>query len=641
VANFIEREFLKPVTVVTWGVDLASFPRQTEHQGYVLWNKNRADAVCNPAWVNALAERLPGVQFVTTFGQAARNVKVIGPQSHEDMKRWLAGAAVYLATTKETGDIGSKEAMASGIPVVGLKHGAMPDFLGLGGLLGVDLDSLTEALNMVMNNRQIFSDAAYQQSRAFDWQDTIQPLQALIERAHAENTPPRPLITVVIPCHNYSHFLPDALNSLLAQDLPSRPEIIVVNDASTDNANWAALERAFPSVLFLHLENNAGVAEARNIGARLARGKYLCFLDADDRLEPAALRSMVAGLQSDPMLGIAYTALQVNSNGTRNAWPPLGEANAPAMLADTGRNDIPTCNVMSKALFERSGGYRARYRYTEDSDLWRRLLATGIKGRMVSEAPLFNYRTHQANNSRTAVLSDEPLPLWRRNLPFPVRGPGPSANPVHSYDRPALMVCLIGQGEWDHQDWLNSIDSLGHLPFYQWGLCYYLRGSKQRPAEPVYPLWAKEIKAITELNSLAPYVYLLPIGQSIDLSQIDVMLSGKAPKFDPKAPKGGKIMSVCCGGKAAPAPSPFGDADFVLIEYHPYGDIVSHSPHIVASRYARQNNQRLPNGAYDYGRHVPGDRFLVLRQDAIADNIQFRIIASEGVLEWIVTPPLS
>lgn len=90
-----------------------------------------------------------------------------------------------------------------------------------------------------------------------------------------------PLLSVVIPTWNRAQLVCDAVNSALAQRA-GRVEVIVVDDASTDDTA-SVLEREFgPQIRVLRLEHRRGAGGARNAGARLARGEFVAFLDSDD-----------------------------------------------------------------------------------------------------------------------------------------------------------------------------------------------------------------------------------------------------------------------------------------------------------------------------------------------------------------------
>lgn len=85
-------------------------------------------------------------------------------------------------------------------------------------------------------------------------------------------------ITVVIPAFNAERYVSEAIESVVAQDLPPA-QIIVIDDGSTDGT--AELVRQWPDVTLVR-QDNAGVAAALNHGIRLAQGELIAFLSADD-----------------------------------------------------------------------------------------------------------------------------------------------------------------------------------------------------------------------------------------------------------------------------------------------------------------------------------------------------------------------
>ena len=90
------------------------------------------------------------------------------------------------------------------------------------------------------------------------------------------------LVSVIIPCFEQAHFLPEAIESVLTQT-HCATEIIVVDDGSPDNVfevvSW------YPTVKCVQ-QQNQGLAAARNAGFRFSTGHHVLFLDADDRLMP-------------------------------------------------------------------------------------------------------------------------------------------------------------------------------------------------------------------------------------------------------------------------------------------------------------------------------------------------------------------
>ena len=85
---------------------------------------------------------------------------------------------------------------------------------------------------------------------------------------------PNPLVSVVIPVYNCERYLAEAISSVLAQTYRP-PEIIVVDDGSTDNS--AAVARGFPEVKCCQTEANGGISAARNMGVGFSRGDLLSF----------------------------------------------------------------------------------------------------------------------------------------------------------------------------------------------------------------------------------------------------------------------------------------------------------------------------------------------------------------------------
>jgi glycosyltransferase involved in cell wall biosynthesis/SAM-dependent methyltransferase len=108
--------------------------------------------------------------------------------------------------------------------------------------------------------------------------------------------PGSPLVSVIIPCYNYGHFLAEAIESVRQQDYPAK-EIVVVDDGSTDDTRTVAAR--YPEVIYVY-QPNQGLSAARNTGIQQSHGTYLVFLDADDWLFPGGLATNVRYLQQHP-----------------------------------------------------------------------------------------------------------------------------------------------------------------------------------------------------------------------------------------------------------------------------------------------------------------------------------------------------
>lgn len=116
------------------------------------------------------------------------------------------------------------------------------------------------------------------------------------------------LVSISIPFYNRELYLPEAIESVLAQTYPSW-ELFLVDDGSTDHSTEIARSYAeqFPKNIH-YLEHpghaNCGVTRTRNLGASQSRGEYLAFLDSDDVFLPNKLGHQVAMMQAYPEAGL-------------------------------------------------------------------------------------------------------------------------------------------------------------------------------------------------------------------------------------------------------------------------------------------------------------------------------------------------
>ncbi|MHC8302096.1 glycosyltransferase family 2 protein [Pseudomonas sp. ZS1P83] len=110
------------------------------------------------------------------------------------------------------------------------------------------------------------------------------------------------LISVVIPAYNYSQTLPRAVESVLAQLVEGRTELLVIDDGSTD-----ATPEVVEKLMTVHVgrfralrKTNGGLSSVRNLGIEETSGRYLVFLDADDEMAPGALDGLIQHIASNP-----------------------------------------------------------------------------------------------------------------------------------------------------------------------------------------------------------------------------------------------------------------------------------------------------------------------------------------------------
>jgi glycosyltransferase involved in cell wall biosynthesis len=119
-----------------------------------------------------------------------------------------------------------------------------------------------------------------------------------------------PLVSVLIVNYNYSSFLPEAVDSVLAQSY-GKYEIVICDDGSTDDSPDIIRSFAdrFPDRVRYRLKNNGGVASALNAAYELASGEILSLLDADDRFSPHKLKRIVDEFTKDESTGLVINSM--------------------------------------------------------------------------------------------------------------------------------------------------------------------------------------------------------------------------------------------------------------------------------------------------------------------------------------------
>lgn len=226
-----------------------------------------------------------------------------------------------------------------------------------------------------------------------------------------------PAISVIVTLYNYGVYIGQCLKSLEDSKtgaIPGGIEAVIVNDASTDNSlkqamAWQRISRH--PVRIIDKQLNTGLADARNLGLRLARAPYAFILDADNMLFPRALEQLHATIVRDNSAA-AYSVL-CRFQGAHNDREGLLSYYDwdPQMLIE-----YPYIDAM--AMFDREqlikiGGYDTElYKYGwfgwEDYDLWLRIAQADLR---VSFLPnvLCLYRHHEKAMSNTTNLFEREL----------------------------------------------------------------------------------------------------------------------------------------------------------------------------------------------------------------------------------------
>lgn len=228
----------------------------------------------------------------------------------------------------------------------------------------------------------------------------------------------QPLVSVIIPCFNYGKFVVGAIDSVLAQTLIN-VEVIVVDGGSTDSDTLEILKNTQrPGTRILLRDGRHLVGDNRNYGIELARGRYICCLDADDTLDATYLEKAVFFLET---YGYDIVSTAINYVGAREGQVDIMEC--PDLTDMVNGNHVLTCAVFRRELWKRVGGYVdvgiGKHHVAEDWDFWLRLTASGARIRNITGEYLFNYRIHEGGSLSSSAdvksLSEQKSAILDRN----------------------------------------------------------------------------------------------------------------------------------------------------------------------------------------------------------------------------------
>ncbi len=155
-----------------------------------------------------------------------------------------------------------------------------------------------------------------------------------------------PLISVILPTRNRAHVLGESVESVLGQTY-DRFELIVVDDASTDETSHLAHRYKDERIRWIRLSDVRGAGGARNAGLDEARGDWIAFQDSDDTWMPEKLRKQVDCAQSLPASYVGvYTSYWKEMGGKRILLPLPGRGRDDDVLSGLPRGNFITIQTL-------------------------------------------------------------------------------------------------------------------------------------------------------------------------------------------------------------------------------------------------------------------------------------------------------
>ncbi len=202
-----------------------------------------------------------------------------------------------------------------------------------------------------------------------------------------------PSVSVIIPTHSRPHLLRHAIDSALAAG--TDVEVVVVDDASTDET--AEVCRARDDIKYLRLEQNQGVAGARNAGLLASSADYVALLDDDDLRLPGSLNLQLALLREAPEAALVYGQALFGgaTDHIRHDRYPRVCPSGDIFWQLLEQNFLPSGSVVfRRECLVNPGFFNRDIAGIDDWDLWVRIAA-----------------------QYAVITLDQPVVIWRRPSP--------------------------------------------------------------------------------------------------------------------------------------------------------------------------------------------------------------------------------
>ncbi len=224
-------------------------------------------------------------------------------------------------------------------------------------------------------------------------------------------------VSVCIPTYNSAKYIRECIESVLAQSY-TEFELVVSDDASTDNTLDIVQSYTHPRVRIHRLEHNMGLAFNLNHAASLAQGKYLKFLCHDDLLEPRCLETQVATMERNAALSMMTSSVRyIDSAGRTAKQVSRLPQEVTLREIDVVAGNLLYGNVVGalsavlirRECLEKAGPFSAAFPESMDIEMWLRLSKQGPVGYLPE--PLCRIRLHPetltAKQRKQGVIRDD------------------------------------------------------------------------------------------------------------------------------------------------------------------------------------------------------------------------------------------
>lgn len=221
----------------------------------------------------------------------------------------------------------------------------------------------------------------------------------------------KPLVSILIPCHNAAPWLAETLKSALGQTWP-RTEVILIDDGSTDDSLIVASQFDHPNLRII-AQPNQGAAATRNLALDLAQGEAIQFLDADDLLAPDKIEQQMALLEVHPdcLISGAWARFHHHPQEANFTPEPLWRDMAPLdwlVCAWSGHWMMPPAAwLVPRSLIRAAGPWQTSLSLNDDGEYFARVILASQSVRFCSAA-----RSYYRSGNRNSLSGRKSVEAW-------------------------------------------------------------------------------------------------------------------------------------------------------------------------------------------------------------------------------------
>ncbi|MGZ4881647.1 MAG: glycosyltransferase family 2 protein [Halobacteriota archaeon] len=216
-------------------------------------------------------------------------------------------------------------------------------------------------------------------------------IQSCSDDAKSKSSRLLPTVSVIVPCYNYGHFLPECVASILSQE-GVNVDVLIIDDASPDGSGEvaSALAEQDSRIAIIRHKINHGHIATYNEGLGKIQGDYVLLLSADDLLTEGALARATAVMEAHPSVGLVYGHPLVFSGSDAPApmlhvrgWSVWNGSEWIAAQCRRGTSCIYSPEAVVRTSIQAAvGGYSANLPHTADLEMWLRIAAVSDVARV-------------------------------------------------------------------------------------------------------------------------------------------------------------------------------------------------------------------------------------------------------------------